>query len=84
MQCDGPKYLGILRQPVRLKKLPTGLRLGDKIRLIPGDCDPAVNLYDWYVCIRNNRVDPKPPITVHQLLPKSLSNFGEDFMIHPE
>ena len=29
------------------------------------------------------RVDPKPPITVHPDLPKSLSNFGQDFMIHP-
>ena len=25
------------------------LGLGDKIRLIPGHCDPTVNLYDWYV-----------------------------------
>ena len=33
------------------------LGLGDKIRLIPGHCDPTVNLYDWYVCIRANRVD---------------------------
>jgi D-serine deaminase-like pyridoxal phosphate-dependent protein len=28
------------------------LGLGDKIRLIPGHCDPTVNLHDWYVCIR--------------------------------
>jgi D-serine deaminase-like pyridoxal phosphate-dependent protein len=26
--------------------------VGDKIRLVPGHCDPTVNLYDWYVCIR--------------------------------
>jgi D-serine deaminase-like pyridoxal phosphate-dependent protein len=25
------------------------LGLGDKLRLIPGHCDPTVNLYDWYV-----------------------------------
>ena len=30
------------------------LGLGDKVRLIPGHCDPTVNLYDWYVCIRDN------------------------------
>jgi hypothetical protein len=24
---------------------------------------PTVNLYDWYVCIRNNRVEPLWPIT---------------------
>ena len=28
------------------------LKLGDKIRLVPGHCDPTVNLHDWYVCIR--------------------------------
>jgi 3-hydroxy-D-aspartate aldolase len=39
------------------------LALGDKIRLIPGHCDPAVNLYDWYVCIRANRVEQLWPIT---------------------
>jgi hypothetical protein len=27
------------------------LNIGDKIRLIPGHCDPTVNLYDWYVCV---------------------------------
>ena len=26
--------------------------LGDKVRLIPGHCDPTVNLHDWYVGIR--------------------------------
>jgi D-serine deaminase-like pyridoxal phosphate-dependent protein len=38
------------------------LGLGDKIRLIP--CEPTVNLYDWHVCVRGNRVEqiwPSPP-----------------------
>jgi D-serine deaminase-like pyridoxal phosphate-dependent protein len=26
--------------------------LGQKVRLIPGHCDPTVNLHDWYVCVR--------------------------------
>src|SRR5439155_23700934 len=39
------------------------LNIGDKIRLIPGHCDPTVNLYDWYVCIRSNRVEQLWPIT---------------------
>jgi D-serine deaminase-like pyridoxal phosphate-dependent protein len=33
------------------------LGLGDKIRLVPGHCDPTVNLYDWYVGIRGNRAE---------------------------
>jgi 3-hydroxy-D-aspartate aldolase len=39
------------------------LGLGDKIRLIPGHCDPTVNLYDWSVCVRGNRVEQVWPIT---------------------
>jgi 3-hydroxy-D-aspartate aldolase len=39
------------------------LRIGDKIRLVPGHCDPTVNLYDWYVGIRGERVEAIWPIT---------------------
>jgi D-serine deaminase-like pyridoxal phosphate-dependent protein len=30
--------------------------LGEKLLLVPGHCDPTVNLYDWYVCTRNGIV----------------------------
>ena len=36
--------------------------IGDKVRLIPGHCDPTVNLYDWYVCVRGDRVEALWPI----------------------
>jgi D-serine deaminase-like pyridoxal phosphate-dependent protein len=39
------------------------LHVGDKIRLVPGHCDPTVNLYDWYVGIRHDRVEALWPIT---------------------
>ena len=39
------------------------LKLGDKIRLVPGHCDPTVNLYDWYVGVRDDRVEALWPIT---------------------
>jgi 3-hydroxy-D-aspartate aldolase len=39
------------------------LFIGDKVRLVPGHCDPTVNLYDWYVGIRDNRVEALWPIT---------------------
>ena len=39
------------------------LKLGDKLRLIPGHCDPTVNLYDWYVGVRGERVEAVWPIT---------------------
>ncbi|MGH6952766.1 MAG: DSD1 family PLP-dependent enzyme [Alphaproteobacteria bacterium] len=42
---------------VRLGEGGRQLRLGDKVRLIPGHCDPTVNLHDWYVGVRGGRVE---------------------------
>ena len=44
------------------------LRLGDKIKLIPGHCDPTVNLHDWYVGIRAGRVETVWPIVARGAL----------------
>jgi 3-hydroxy-D-aspartate aldolase len=38
------------------------LQLGDKLKLIPGNCDPTVNLYDAYVVVREERVIALWPI----------------------
>jgi D-serine deaminase-like pyridoxal phosphate-dependent protein len=38
------------------------LALGDRLRLIPGHCDPTVNLHDWYVAVRRGRVEALWPI----------------------
>ncbi len=45
--------------------LPVGsaIEVGDKIRLIPGHCDPTVNLYDWIVGVRDGKVECVWPIT---------------------
>ncbi len=45
-----------------LSQTNTRLALGDRLRLIPGHCDPTVNLYDWYVCVRAGRVEALWPI----------------------
>ncbi|XP_077988536.1 D-threonine aldolase-like [Glandiceps talaboti] len=42
---------------------PGPFKLGDKVFLIPGHCDPCVNLYDWIVGIRNDVVETIWPIT---------------------
>ncbi|WP_105439655.1 DSD1 family PLP-dependent enzyme [Neorhizobium sp. T25_13] len=39
------------------------LKLNDRLRLVPGHCDPTCNLYDWYVCVRNGRVEALWPVT---------------------
>jgi 3-hydroxy-D-aspartate aldolase len=38
------------------------LKIGKKIRLIPGHCDPTVNLHDWYIGIRNGMVEAIWPV----------------------
>jgi 3-hydroxy-D-aspartate aldolase len=37
--------------------------VGDKIWLIPGHCDPTVNLHDWMVCVRSGMVEALWPIS---------------------
>lgn len=46
----------------------TRFKVGDKLKLIPGHCDPTVNLYDRYVCMRNGRVEALWPITARGAL----------------
>ena len=33
------------------------LSLGERLRLVPGHCDPTVNLYDEIICVRDNQVE---------------------------
>lgn len=42
---------------------PAEVALGQKIRLIPGHCDPTVNLYDWLVGYRGEQVEEIWPIS---------------------
>ncbi|KAK2173990.1 hypothetical protein NP493_837g00015 [Ridgeia piscesae] len=39
-----------------------GLKVGDLLWLVPGHCDPTVNLYDWLVGIRRHKVEVVWPI----------------------
>lgn len=38
-------------------------QLGEKLLLVPGHCDPTVNLYDWYVGFRGERVEAVWPVS---------------------
>ena len=42
--------------------------LGDALMLVPGHCDPTVNLYDELVCIRGDRVEALWPIAARGAL----------------
>nr|WP_294518611.1 DSD1 family PLP-dependent enzyme [uncultured Rhodopila sp.] len=37
-------------------------RLGEKLRLVPGHCDPTVDKFDWYVGVRGGRVECLWPV----------------------
>ena len=42
---------------MRLEGAGQRLALGDRVWLVPGHCDPTINLYDWYVAVRGGRVE---------------------------
>ncbi len=43
---------------------PTGaLKVGDKLRLVPGHCDPTANVHDWYVGVRGGKVECVWPVS---------------------
>ena len=44
------------------------LSMGDRLWLVPGHCDPTVNLYDWIVGVRGNLVECVWPIAARGAL----------------
>ncbi|MCF6327364.1 MAG: DSD1 family PLP-dependent enzyme [Devosiaceae bacterium] len=43
------------------------LAINDKIKLIPGHCDPTCNVHDWYVGVRGGVVESLIPVTARGL-----------------
>ena len=39
------------------------LKVNDKLRLVPGHCDPTCNVHDWYVGVRNGKVEVLWPVS---------------------
>ena len=39
------------------------LRINEKLKLVPGHCDPTCNVHDWYVGVRNGRVEVVWPVS---------------------
>ena len=39
------------------------LKVNDKLKLIPGHCDPTCNVHDWYVGVRNGKVETVWPVS---------------------
>lgn len=39
------------------------LKVNDKLKLVPGHCDPTANVHDWYVGVRNGVVETVWPVS---------------------
>ena len=39
------------------------LKVNDKLKLVPGHCDPTCNVHDWYVGVRNGKVEAVWPVS---------------------
>ncbi|MEM8743732.1 MAG: 3-hydroxy-D-aspartate aldolase BhcC [Pseudomonadota bacterium] len=47
---------------------PNGvLKVNEKLKLVPGHCDPTCNVHDWYVGVRNGKVECLWPVTARGL-----------------
>ena len=59
----GLTYTGASDEHGQIDDPENQLVLGNRLWLVPGHCDPTVNLHDWYVVIRNGMVEALWPIT---------------------
>ncbi|AXI42735.1 3-hydroxy-D-aspartate aldolase BhcC [Sulfitobacter sp. SK011] len=48
---------GVIRDPKGV------LKVNDKLRLVPGHCDPTCNVHDWYVGVRGGKVETVWPVS---------------------
>jgi 3-hydroxy-D-aspartate aldolase len=39
------------------------LKINEKLKLVPGHCDPTCNVHDWYVGVRNGKVESIWPVS---------------------
>jgi D-serine deaminase-like pyridoxal phosphate-dependent protein len=69
-QRPGLKYLQASDEHGFVEIAPgaTPPALGEKLLLVPGHCDPTINLYDWYVGVRKGAVEALWPITARGAL----------------
>ena len=60
---DDVKYVkcsdehGVIEDPAGM------LEINDRLRLVPGHCDPTCNVHDWYVGVRGGKVEAVWPVS---------------------
>ncbi len=65
--ADDLEYSGISDEHGVIDDPANRLRLNDKLKLIPGHCDPTCNLHDWYIGVRQGRVECLWPVNARGL-----------------
>jgi len=60
---DDVTYINISDEHGVIEDKGDVLRINEKLKLIPGHCDPTCNLHDWYVGVRDGKVEVVWPIS---------------------
>lgn len=57
------KYVKCSDEHGNVEDLQGVLKVNDKLRLVPGHCDPTCNVHDWYVGVRGGKVEVVWPVS---------------------
>jgi 3-hydroxy-D-aspartate aldolase len=60
---DDVKYISASDEHGVIEDKHSVLRINEKLKLVPGHCDPTCNLHDWYVGVRNGKVEVVWPVS---------------------
>lgn len=60
---DDVKYIKCSDEHGVIEDAQGVLKVGDKLKLVPGHCDPTCNVHDWYVGVRNGKVEAVWPVS---------------------
>ncbi len=60
---DDVKYVKCSDEHGVIEDPDGALEVNDKLRLVPGHCDPTCNVHDWYVGVRNGVVETLWPVS---------------------
>ena len=60
---DDVKYINCSDEHGVIEDKGGVLRVNEKLKLVPGHCDPTCNLHDWYVGVRHGKVEVVWPIS---------------------
>jgi len=57
------KYIKCSDEHGVIEDVKRALKINDKLRLVPGHCDPTCNVHDWYVGVRGGKVEVVWPVS---------------------